>query len=128
MTAARRDVVAAGLALAMLGPRAAAAKGGAMYGLIGKMRSVAGKRAELAAILLQGTGSMPGCRAYIVAEDAQEADAIWITEVWDDQAAHAASLKLPSVRDAIARGRPLIAGFDSQVELKPLGGWDIGRG
>ncbi len=93
-----------------------------MYGLIGKMRSLPGKRAELAAILLEGTGTMPGCRAYIVAEDAKDADALWITEVWDDATFHAASLKLPAVQDAIRRGRPLIAGFDSQVELKPLGG------
>ena len=122
MKAGRRQVVAGGLALALLGPRAVMAKGGAMYGLIGKMRSQPGKRAELAAILLEGTGTMPGCRAYIVAEDAKDADALWITEVWADQAAHAASLKLPAVQDAIKRGRPLIAGFDSQVELVPLGG------
>jgi quinol monooxygenase YgiN len=118
----RRGVLAGGIAIALLGPRVATAKESGMYGLIGKMRSVAGKRAELAAILLEGTGTMPGCRAYIVAEDAKEPDALWITEVWTDQAAHAASLKLPAVQDAIRRGRPLIAGFDSQVELVPLGG------
>ena len=99
-----------------------------MYGLIGKMRAVPGKRAELAAILLEGTDAMPGCRAYIVAEDAKEPDALWITEVWDDASFHAASLKLPAVQDAIKRGRPLIAGFDSQVELRPLGGVGIGQG
>ena len=99
-----------------------------MYGLIGKMRAVPGKRAELAAILLEGTDAMPGCRAYIVAEDAKDADALWITEVWDDQAAHVASLKLPAVKDAIKRGRPLIAGFESQVELVPLGGVGLKQG
>lgn len=118
----RRRVIAGGLALAVLGTTKAAAGNGAMYGLIGKMRSVAGKRAELAAILLEGTEGMPGCRAYIVAEDAKDSDALWITEVWDDAASHAASLKLPAVQAAIRRGRPLIAGFESQVELKPLGG------
>lgn len=124
----RRAVLAGGLALALLGPGTGSGRAGVMYGLIGRMRSVPGKRAELAAILLEGTGAMPGCRAYIVAEDAKDADAIWITEIWDDQAMHAASLKLPIVQDAVRRGRPLIAGFDSQVELKPLGGWDIGPG
>lgn len=122
MKMGRRGALAGGLALALLGPRVAMAKEGAMYGLIGKMRSVPGKRAELAAILLEGTGTMPGCRAYIVAEDAKEPNALWITEVWTDQAAHTASLKLPAVQDAIRRGRPLIAGFDSQVELVALGG------
>lgn len=122
MSAGRRLVLTGGLALAMLGPTAAMAREGAMYGLIGKLRAMPGKRAELAAILLEGIRAMPGCRAYIVAEDAKEPDALWITEVWTDQTAHAASLKLPAVQDAIRRGRPLIAGFDSQVELVPLGG------
>ena len=40
-----------------------------MYGLLGKMRAQPGKRAELIAILLEGTDAMPGCKAYIVAED-----------------------------------------------------------
>jgi hypothetical protein len=32
-----------------------------MYGLIGKMLATRGKRDELAAILLDGTRTMPGC-------------------------------------------------------------------
>ena len=93
-----------------------------MYGLIGRIKAVAGKRGELAAVLVQEDGSMPGCLSYVVAEDPADADALWVTEVWVDQAAHRASLNLPAVQAAIARGRPLIAGFDSQVETKVLGG------
>ncbi|MBA4805822.1 MAG: antibiotic biosynthesis monooxygenase [Caulobacterales bacterium RIFCSPHIGHO2_01_FULL_70_19] len=93
-----------------------------MYGLIGRMKAVPGQRDALAAILLEGTGAMPGCLSYIVAKDPADADALWITEVWDSADSHRASLQLPAVRDAIARGRPLIAGFDSQVETEPLGG------
>lgn len=96
-----------------------------MYGLIGKMRAVAGKRDELLAILLEGTGEMLGCLAYIVATDPADADAIWITEVWDSEASHRASLSLPAVRDAISRGRPLIAGFDSSTAITPVGGIGI---
>ena len=92
-----------------------------MYGLIGRIKAVAGKRGELAAVLVQD-GGMPGCLSYIVAEDADDADALWVTEVWTDKAAHDASLGLPAVQAAIARGRPLIAGFDSRVETKVLGG------
>lgn len=93
-----------------------------MYGLIGKMRAVSGHRNELAAILLEGIAEMPGCLSYVVATEASDADALWITEVWTDQASHKASLQLPSVQQAIARGRPLIAGFDSHVETTPIGG------
>lgn len=74
------------------------------------------------ALLLEGTQSMPGCLSYIVAADAADDNAIWITEVWDNKDSHAASLTLPSVRDAISRARPLIAGFDSRSETVPRGG------
>ena len=97
-----------------------------MYGLIGRIRAVAGKRAELAAVLVQD-GSMPGCLSYVVAEDPGDADALWVTEVWVDQAAHRASLQLPQVQAAIAKGRPLIAGFDHRVETNVLGGIGLGR-
>ena len=93
-----------------------------MYGLIGRIKAVAGKRAELAAVLVQEDGSMPGCLSYIVAEDPDDADALWVTEVWTDAAAHQASLSLPAVQAAIAKGRPLIAGFDSHVVTNVLGG------
>ena len=97
-----------------------------MYGLIGRIRAVPGKRAELAAILIQDDGAMPGCLSYIVAEDPTDADLLWVTEVWTDRAAHRASLQLPAVQAAIAKGRPLIAGFDSQVATKVLGGIGLG--
>ncbi len=93
-----------------------------MYGLIGKMIAVPGQRDALIAILLDGAGGMPGCLSYIVAQDAADADAIWITEVWDSQESHAASLSLPRVQQAIARGRPLIAGFGERFETVPVGG------
>lgn len=93
-----------------------------MFGLIGKMRALPGRRAELAAILAEGTGAMPGCLHYIVMEDAAEPDVIWITEVWDSEASHKASLQLPAVKAAIAKGRPLIAGFDLSVKGVPVAG------
>ena len=93
-----------------------------MYGLIGKMTAVAGRRDELAAILIEGTGAMPGCLSYVVATDPADPDALWITEVWDGRESHQASLALPAVQAAIAKGRPLIAGFGTRVETVPLGG------
>ena len=66
-----------------------------MYGLIGKMSAVPGQRDALAAILLGSTGSMPGCLSYVIATDPADADALWITEVWDSAESHKASLALP---------------------------------
>lgn len=65
---------------------------------------------------------MPGCLSYIVAQDPTEADAIWITEVWATQESHGASLSLPSVKNAISLGKPLIAGFGERFETGPIGG------
>lgn len=93
-----------------------------MYGLIGKMTAVGGARDELAAILLEGTDAMPGCLSYVVAVDPTDADSLWITEVWESEESHRASLALPGVQAAIARGRPLIAGMSDRVETRPLGG------
>lgn len=99
-----------------------------MHGLIGRLKAVPGSRDALVAILLDGVSGMPGCLSYVVALDPTDADAIWITEVWDCRASHQASLSLPSVRDAIVRGRPLIAAFEQHVETAPVGGHGLPAG
>ena len=131
----RRDLLlAAGAAVAAFGVSSAAAaavvpqRQPRMYGLIGKMTAVAGQRDALLAILLEGTGAMPGCLSYVIATDPADADALWITEVWASQASHAASLQLPAVQAAIAKGRPLIAGFSDRVETIPVGGVGLPAG
>lgn len=98
-----------------------------LYGLIGKIVAAPGQREALMAILLEGLSNMPGCLSYIVARDSRDSDALWVTEVWDRQASHAASLNLPSVKAAIAKGRPLIAGFGERFETEPVGGHGLSR-
>ena len=97
-----------------------------MYGLIGKIRATQGDRDRLAEILINGLSDMPGCLSYVVARDPEDADALWVTEVWTSREHHAASLELPRVQAAIAEGRPLIAGFDERHETEPLGGVGLG--
>jgi enamine deaminase RidA (YjgF/YER057c/UK114 family)/quinol monooxygenase YgiN len=96
-----------------------------MYGLIGKMVATPGNREALAAIVLGGSGTMPGCLSYVVAKDPRDADALWITEVWDSAESHKASLSLPSVREAITKARPLIASFGDSVQSEPIGGYGL---
>jgi quinol monooxygenase YgiN len=131
MTMRRREFVGISAVAAVAAPLAArqqASEGKrTMYGLIGKMTAAPGQRDALAAILLEGTGAMPGCLSYVIATDPADADALWITEVWDDAASHKASLQLPQVQAAIAKGRPLIAGFSNRVETVPLGGHGLTR-
>jgi quinol monooxygenase YgiN len=93
-----------------------------MYGLIGKMTATPGRRGELISILLESSAAMPGCLGYVVAEDQEDNDAVWITEIWESRESHQASLELPAVRKAIARARPIIAGFGPGYETRPVGG------
>lgn len=93
-----------------------------MYGLIGKFVAAPGRRDALAAILLESTDGMPGCLSYIVANDPADPDGLWVTEAWDSAESHKASLQLPRVQAAIAKAKPLIAGFGERFETTPLGG------
>ena len=112
-------------ALALLASAAPAlAKGEGMedtlYGLIGQLNAAPGKRAELVAILLEASAAMEGNLLYLVAEDIADPDAIWITEVWRTQTDHLNSLRPAAVQAAIARARPLIAGFGMRAETRPV--------
>ena len=93
-----------------------------MFGMIGKMKAQPGKRAALIEALASSTSAMPGCLSYVVAEDADDPDTLWITEIWDSEASHDASLALPEVKEAIAKGRPLIAGFEMSAKTRPVAG------
>ncbi len=93
-----------------------------MFGLITQFKVVPNQRDALIALLTAGSSGMPGCVSYIVAKDAADADALWITEVWSTRESHRTSLSLPAVQQAIAKGRPLIAGFGARFETEPVGG------
>ena len=123
MTLNRRQTLGAGFGLSVtLTVPAARSQEASMYGLIGKMTATPGNRDALAAALLEGLNDMPGCLSYIVAEDPEDADALWITEVWDSPDSHQASLALPQVQAAITRARPVIAGLSDRQETRPIGG------
>ena len=92
-----------------------------MHGLISKIETTAAQRDTLIA-LIDASSALPGCLSYVVAKDATDPDAIWVTEVWDSSASHRASLALPTVQHAIAKARPLIAGFGERFETEPAGG------
>jgi len=89
-----------------------------MFMLHGRLSALAGKRDELLVILSDGEQEepMPGCRLYLVAVDETDADGVWVTEVWESEEAHAASLQLDRVKERISRAMPILdpAGFRRQ--------------
>ena len=129
MNIGRRIFITGATVVAAMGPRAFAATDGGhgMYGLIGKMTAQEGQRDALVKVLIEGVAGMPGCMSYVVANDPTDPDLIWITEAWESKEAHASSLSLPSVRAAIAKGRPLIAGMTAVAETMPVGGHGLTR-
>jgi quinol monooxygenase YgiN len=100
----------------------------ARFGMQGKLVAHPGRREELVEVLMDGTrrlAGVDGCELYVVSRDADDADTVWVVEVWRDQAAHRASLGLPEVRAVIERGRPLIAELGGAT-LEPVGGVGLG--
>lgn len=117
-----RSAGAAVVATAWTPARASPKGQPAMYGLISQFTAVQGQRDALIDVLLEGAAGMPGCLSYVVSKDAADPDVIWVTEVWDSRASHEASLSLHVVRQAMDKGRPLIAAFGDRFETEPMGG------
>jgi len=128
MEIGRREFLEYLSALSLIGAPMLAETQGAkdMYGLIVKLTAVGGKREELIKLLTGAAVDMPGCFSYVVAKDAADENVIWVTEVWDSQASHDASLSLPAVKNAIPQSKARVAAFDRIAVTTPVGG--IGAG
>ncbi len=111
-------------ALALVSALAGAEEGKDMWGMIGKMTVLPGKRDEMIAVLKSSAAKMPGCLSYVVANDAADENVMWVTEVWDSQASHDASLSLPAVKEAIPRGKALVVNFERIAVTIPV--WGVG--
>lgn len=84
-----------------------------------------GQRDRLVEQLLraaEGVRNAPGCELYIVNTSADEPDAVWVTEVWDSEEHHRASLSTEGAAALIAETLPLLAGRSQQIRVVPVGG------
>lgn len=93
-----------------------------MFGFIAKLTAKPGTREQLIFALSQNSSSMPGCLSYIAAKDSKDDNSIWVTEVWETEKHHKESLSQPSVQQAMALGKPLIAAFEAVATTEPVGG------
>jgi quinol monooxygenase YgiN len=92
-----------------------------MYGLIVKLTSAPGRRAELIDVLGgDDSHTVAGCLSFIVAEDPANQDVLWITEVWDSEASHKASLDLPPSRAGLPPIETLITRYERIAVTKPV--------
>jgi len=99
------------------------------YGLHGKLTATEGNRDKLAAILLEAANlvaTAKGCQLYFVSIDAEDENAVWVTEAWDSKEDHDNSLKVEGVRELIGQAMPILAGMPQKgQELQILGGAGI---
>jgi len=93
-----------------------------MYGLITRLTAHAGRRDELALCLLAPNVKRPGCHSYVVAQDQKDADALWVTEVWMDEATHAAWTNAIRETHEMLPALGLIATWGDTVLTRPIGG------
>ena len=100
-----------------------------MYLLHGKLEAKAGQEKRLEDILLtaaQSAPTMAGCHLYVVGKKDGEPRSVYITEIWDNKAAHDNSLKNEDTRALIQQAIPLLATQPERGdELKILGGFGI---
>lgn len=98
-----------------------------IFGLIGKFTAQPGQRDALVGYLLEAADLLqrnPNCLHYVVSTS-DEPEAVWVSEMWTDRDAHAASLEPEDVRSLIQEARPLIAGISDRTELSVQGGKGI---
>jgi quinol monooxygenase YgiN len=95
------------------------------YGSYVKFTAQAGQRDTLVQHMLEaarGVQSLSACSIYLINISQTEPDSIWVTEVWQSQQEHDASLQMPEVQAAIKRVLPLLAHSPEKIDVMPVGG------
>ena len=98
------------------------AVGPTLYGYLASIKAKPAQRDALIVVLAGASRDMPGCLSYVVYKDVTDPDIVWVSEIWRSKAVHDASLNLPQVKDAMARGAPLIASVVTHTETVPVAG------
>lgn len=95
------------------------------YSINGKLVASVGMGPLLSQYLLEAAAAMEAvtnCYCYIVGTNKEEPDAVYVYEVWENQAAHRASLELPIFKALIAKAKPLIVAMSNEPALTIIGG------
>lgn len=81
-----------------------------------------GQTRRMIEVLQASAANTPGYLSDIVSRDESDENMLWVTEAWESQTAHDASLSLRLVQDAIPRARPLTANFERLAVTEPVWG------
>ncbi|WP_227394655.1 putative quinol monooxygenase [Jeotgalibacillus aurantiacus] len=89
--------------------------------LFGKLTAIQGQRHQLLKILKKASEEMvklEECEIYSVSFTEKEPDAVFVYEVWENEAAHQASLQLDITQKMIQQARPVIAKMERLYTLE----------
>jgi quinol monooxygenase YgiN len=98
------------------------------FSLFGRFTIQEGDRDTMVEILLEAAESMKhldDCEIYLVSVSENEPNTVYVYEVWSDEDAHQASLKLEATQTLIRRAKPLITGMERISTLNTRGGKGI---
>lgn len=99
------------------------------YGLHGKLIATKGNREKLTEILLEASEivkNAKGSHIYLISNDNEDENTVWVTEVWDSKDDHDNSLELDEVREFIKKAMPYVDGPPNKGhEFSVLGGLGI---
>ena len=95
------------------------------YALINRLTARPGQRDRVAQILIE-SGKLfeenAACIFSVVSESAEDANVLWVTDLWTSREEHEAALKQPKLRPFIEEAVPLLEGMPEQIEIRPIGG------
>ncbi len=95
------------------------------YALINRLTTKPGKRDEVLKILLEAGKPFQenaACLLYLVYEDVQDPNVIWVEDLWTSKEEHTAALARPEGRPLVAQALALLEGMPEQREVALVGG------
>ncbi|MGF1635681.1 MAG: putative quinol monooxygenase [Cyclobacteriaceae bacterium] len=97
--------------------------------LHGKLTAKPGRRDDLADILIQASqlvSTAKGNKLYVIGTEENDANSVYVTEIWVNKEDHSNSLKVEGVRELIMKAMPLLDGQPTKgQEIEILGGTGI---
>lgn len=101
------------------------------YALYTHFTASPGKGKSLVNVLMKANricSNADGCRLYIINQEIDNADSIWVTELWDSEEDHSISLALDGCKELVIEAGHLLARAPEQIELKALAGKGVESG
>lgn len=95
------------------------------FALINKLITKPGKRDEVISILLESAKPFQdnkACLLYLVHKDEEDANAIWVVDLWTNKAGHEAELSKTQLQEYVKKAMPMLEGMPDQIHLGLVGG------